>query len=162
VDYLEGAYLVRRLPPYHANIGKRLVKAPKVFLRDSGILHAILGVRTRADLLAAPWVGASWEGYVIEQVLGRMSVLDQTHQAYYLRTSDRYEADLLLQMGRKLWAIEIKLTTNPTPNDLRRIQKVCDMVNAHRAILLSQVVRSTRQGAVTSCNLDWFLRSLGG
>jgi predicted AAA+ superfamily ATPase len=160
VDYLEGAYLVRRLLPYHANIGKRIVKAPKVYLRDTGLLHSILGVVNKAELLASPWVGSSWEGYVIEQVLGRLTALDKPHQAHYLRTSDQYEADLLIHVGRETWALEVKLTTNPTLQDLRRIKKVSDMVGAQRALVLSQVPRSTERDDVVSCNLDWFLRSL--
>ncbi len=162
LDYLEGAYLVRRLAPYHANIGKRLVKAPKVFVRDTGVLHALLGVRTRRDLLAAPWVGSSWEGYVIEQVLGRLRVLDEQRDAYFLRTSDRHEADLVLQRGRELWAIEIKLTTNPGQDDMRRIQKVARMIGATRSILLSQVPDTHETGGVLSCGLDSFLASLNG
>jgi predicted AAA+ superfamily ATPase len=160
VEFLEGAYLVRRLPPYHANIGKRIVKAPKVFLRDTGILHALLGVRSRADLLVAPWVGSSWEGYAIEQILGRLQVLDKTCQAYFLRTSDQYEADLVLSWGAELWAIEIKLTTNPLLNDMRRIQKISEALGAKRTILISQVPEARDEGGVTSCGLDWFLDSL--
>jgi predicted AAA+ superfamily ATPase len=137
-----------------------LVKAPKVFLRDTGILHALLGVHDRTELLSAPWVGASWEGYVIEQILGRVRVLDRTTEAYFLRTSDRHEADLVLRHGRELWAIEIKLTTNPGPADLQRLQQVARMIGATRSILLSQVPDSTESGSVASCNLDWFLTSL--
>ena len=161
VDYLAGAYLVRRLPPYHANVGKRLVKAPKVFLRDTGVLHALLGVRSKAELLVAPWVGSSWEGYAIEQILGRLTILDQGSEAYFLRTSDQYEADLVLRLGLELWAIEVKLTTNPAPEDMRRIQKVSDMIGAQRTILISQVPQPQEHGGVTSCGLDWFLESLG-
>jgi predicted AAA+ superfamily ATPase len=160
VDFLEGAYLVRRLPPYHANIGKRIVKAPKVFLRDTGILHALLGVRDRKELLTAPWVGSSWEGYVIEQVLGTLQVLDETCEAFFLRTSDRYEADLVLKFGTELWAIEVKLTTSPKQEDMQRIKRVSEMIDAKRTILISQVPESREYGGVTSCGLDWFLDSL--
>ena len=69
VDYLEGAFLVRRLPPYFANIRKRVIKRPKLYWRDTGLLHALLNVRDRDTLLNQPWVGASWEGFVIEQIL---------------------------------------------------------------------------------------------
>jgi hypothetical protein len=161
-DYLEGAYLIRRLPPYSVNLGKRLVKAPKVFLRDTGILHALLGVRNRGELLVAPYVGSSWEGYAIEQVLGRLEALDRPHEEYYLRTSDQYEADLIVQQGRELWAIEVKLTTGPALEDLRRIEKVSKMIGATRTVLLSQVPQPSESGSVTSCGLDWFLESLGG
>ena len=78
LDYLEAAFLIRRLAPYHANIGKRLVKSPKIYWRDSGLLHAMLNASAKT-LLHQPWVGASWEGFVIEQVLG---VLQQHDRAF--------------------------------------------------------------------------------
>ena len=67
---MEGAFLIRRLPAYHANVRKRLVKSPKVYWRDTGLLHALLNLSQERELLNQPWVGASWEGFVIEQVLG--------------------------------------------------------------------------------------------
>jgi uncharacterized protein len=161
VDYLESAFLVRRLPPFHANIGKRLVKAPKVFLRDTGVLHSLLGVRDRKELMVAPWVGSSWEGYVIEQVLGRLGALDRHMDASFLRTSDQYEVDLVLSRGRELWAIEIKLTTNPAPEDMRRLAKVAAMIGATRTILVSQAPHATEHAGVSSSGLDPFLASLG-
>src|SRR5881397_1281601 len=69
LDHLEGAYLVRRLPPYHANIRKRLIRNPKIFWRDTGIIHALLNVSEQRKLLEQPWVGASWETFVIERIL---------------------------------------------------------------------------------------------
>ena len=71
MDYLEGAFLIRRLPAYHASIRKRLVKSPKVYWRDTGLLHALLNLVRGRDLLDQPWVWASWEGFVIEQILAR-------------------------------------------------------------------------------------------
>ena len=73
VDYLAGAFLIRRLPPYQVNIRKRLVKSPRIYWRDSGLLHALLNVPDERTLLAQPWVGASWEGFVIEQLIGELS-----------------------------------------------------------------------------------------
>ena len=75
VDFLEGAYLIRRLPPYHANLKKRLVKAPKVYWRDSGLAHALLGIQADRQLLDQPWVGASFECHVIEQIIGQVEAL---------------------------------------------------------------------------------------
>lgn len=89
LDYLEGAFLIRRLSPYQLNIRKRLVKRPKVYWRDSGLLHALLNVADARSLLAQPWVGARWEGYVIEQVLGELSSSGRQFEAYYFRTSDQ-------------------------------------------------------------------------
>jgi uncharacterized protein len=106
IDLLADLLLVRRLPPYHANIGKRLVKSPKVFVRDSGLVHALLGIATLEDLAGHPVVGMSWEGFVVETLL---SVLPWRAQAFFYRTAIGAEIDLLVQQGDgTLWAIEVK------------------------------------------------------
>ena len=103
--------LVRRLPPWHANLGKRLVKASKVYIRDSGIAHALLNIPGKETLLAHPVVGASWEGFVIENLLANA---DPVVQAYFYRSSGGAEIDLLLAWpGGQLWAIEIKRSLTP-------------------------------------------------
>ena len=104
--------LVRRLPPYHVNIKKRLVKSPKTYVRDSGLVHALLGIETLHDLLGHPIVGMSWEGMVIETLLAYAPF--QTKASFY-RTATGAEIDLVLEMGAKhgTWAIEIKRTTAP-------------------------------------------------
>ena len=99
LDYLEGAFLIRRLPPFYANIRKRLIKSPKVYWRDCGLLHSILSVTDFDDLLNQPWVNLSWEGYVIEQILGALNNTDVVFNAWYLRTSDWHEIDLILQLA---------------------------------------------------------------
>ncbi|MBW1994606.1 MAG: ATP-binding protein, partial [Deltaproteobacteria bacterium] len=108
LDYLIGAFLLRQLPAYQANIRKRLVKRPKLYWRDSGLLHALLNVPDERTLLVQPWVGASWEGYVIEQALGELSSLGRNFSAYYFRTSGQYELDLVLYIGKEIWAVEVK------------------------------------------------------
>lgn len=153
LDYLVGAFLTRRLPPFYANIRKRLVKSPKVYWRDSGLLHAISNVVDRKSLLAQPWVGASWEGFVIEQILGLLAAHGSPHEAYFLRTSDRHEIDLLLEMGGELWAIEIKLTASPSPADLGRLEKAADLVGATHRFLISQTARPAAQERRGSENL---------
>ena len=104
--------LVRRLPPYHANVKKRLVKSPKTYVRDSGLVHALLGIETLHELLGHPVVGMSWEGMVIETLLAYAPF--QTKASFY-RTATGAEIDLVLEMGAKhgIWAIEIKRTTAP-------------------------------------------------
>ncbi len=161
IDYLEGAFLIRRLPPLLPNIAKRIVKAPKTFLRDSGVLHASLGVTTKKQLWVQPWVGASWEGFVLDQILGTLSAYGMKHDAFHFRTSDGYELDLVLQVGSELWAIETKLTTNPDPRAMARLEKVADMIGADRRILISNAREVVEFGQVLSCNLDHFLESLG-
>jgi predicted AAA+ superfamily ATPase len=136
LDYLEGAFLVRRLPSFHANIKKRLIKRPKVYWRDSGLLHALLNVSDEISLLNQPWVGASWEGFVIEQLLTALKNTDRLFDAYYLRTSDQHEIDLLIQFDTELWAFEIKLTSRPHPNDMARLNATADLVNADKRVLL--------------------------
>ena len=111
VDLLVDLMLLRRLPPYFVNVGKRLVKAPKVYIRDSGVLHSLLGVRNHDDLLSHPVVGASWEGFAIENLL---AAAPAGTDAYFYRTRAGAEIDLLLLLpDRQLWAIEVKLASAP-------------------------------------------------
>jgi hypothetical protein len=106
IDLLVDLLLVRRLPPYHANVGKRLVKAPKVYVRDSGLLHALLNIETLDRLAGHPVVGASWEGFVLETLL---AVLPWRTQPLFYRTAVGAEIDLVLERpDGALWAIEIK------------------------------------------------------
>jgi predicted AAA+ superfamily ATPase len=157
LDYLEGAFLVRRLQPYHDNLKKRLVKSPKVYWRDSGLLHALLNVRNRDELLAQPWVGASWEGFVIEQILGALSAVGKPAEAFHLRTSDQHEIDLILALDHELWAIEVKLTTNPGSDDLRRLEKTAELIGADRRFLVSQTTQVIEGEKTVSCSLPWLL-----
>ena len=160
LDYLEGAFLIRRLPSYQTNIKKRLVKMPKLYWRDSGLLHALLNVPDKKALLTQPWVGASWEGYVIEEVLGLLSARGRQVQAYYFRTSDQYELDLVLDFGSEIWAVEIKLTSSPAPEDMNRLAKTTRMIGATRCFLLTQTTREGGDGRRYSCNLPGFLQHL--
>jgi predicted AAA+ superfamily ATPase len=114
IDLLVDLLLVRRLRPLHANIGKRLVKAPKVYVRDSGLLHALLGIGDYNTLSGHPVVGASWEGFVIENLL---SVLPYRTLASYYRTSAGAEVDLVLEFPglTEKWAIEIKRGLSAKP-----------------------------------------------
>jgi predicted AAA+ superfamily ATPase len=109
VRTLEHAFMLRVLPPLEVNLKKRLVKTPKVYLRDSGLLHALLRLETENDLLGHPVYGSSWEGYVIEQVLGVLT----GWEAFFFRTSTGSECDLVLQRGRRRLAIECKVSTAP-------------------------------------------------
>ena len=111
VDLLADLLLVRRLPPHHANLDKRLVKSPKVYVRDSGLLHALLGVQHLDGLFGHPVVGASWEGFVIENLLA--TAPDRTRATFY-RTTAGAEIDLLLELpSGRLWAVEVKLGSSP-------------------------------------------------
>lgn len=113
LDLLVDLLLVRRLPPWHTNAGKRLVRAPKVFVRDSGILHALLGLGGMEALLGHPVAGASWEGFAIGTLI---HAAPERAVASFYRTSAGAEIDLLLDIpGRGLWAIEIKRGLAPRP-----------------------------------------------
>jgi predicted AAA+ superfamily ATPase len=160
LDYLEGAFLIRRLPAHQANLRKRLVKRPKLSWRDTGLLHALLGAGDERALLGQPWVGASWEGYVIEQVIGQLTTTGARAEPSWFRTSDGYELDLVLDFGGELWAIEVKLTTSPGVGDLRRLDKTADFIGATRRFLVSQVADPTGDGRRVSTNLDGFLDEL--
>jgi uncharacterized protein len=159
-DYLEGAFLIRRLPPFQADLRKRLVKSPKVYWRDSGLLHALLNVANQRELLTQPWVGASWEGFVIEQVLGALHQADQSFEAFFFRTSDQHELDLVLDFGKSRWAIEIKLSASPSPRDMSRLNQAADMIAADRRFLISQTRQIVDEGSRVSCNLEWILETL--
>ena len=106
IDLLVDLLLVRRLQPYHANVGKRLVKSPKIYVRDSGLLHALLNIETLDRLAGHPVIGVSWEGFVLETLLAALSW--RTHPLFY-RTAVGAEIDLVLERPNgELWVIEIK------------------------------------------------------
>ena len=109
--YLEQAMLIRTLKPWHNNLGKRLVKTPKVYIRDTGMLHYLLGLTTYQQLLGHPQAGNSWEGFVVQQIL---ALLPHQYKPFFYRTSGGSELDLLLVKGNNIdYAIEIKLSTAP-------------------------------------------------
>jgi hypothetical protein len=109
LDILAGAYMVRVLPPWFENVGKRQTKSPKIYIRDSGILHGLLQLTTLADLQSHPKLGLSWEGFAIEQVI---SVLD-TRDAYFWATHGGAELDLLVRVGGKHYGFEFKYADAP-------------------------------------------------
>jgi hypothetical protein len=123
VDLLVDLLLVRRLTPWMPrNPGKRLVRSPKIYVRDSGITHALLGIRERDDLLGHPVAGASWEGHVIENVIA--AAPNMTQAAFY-RTAGGAEIDLILALTpSRLWAVEIKRSLAPRVE--RGFQQACD------------------------------------
>lgn len=160
LDYLEGAFLIRQLQPYHSNLKKRLVKSPKLYWRDSGLLHALMNVRDEVDLVEQPWVGAGWEGFVIEQILSTADLVGRSYSAFFLRTSDQHEIDLILDFSVEKWAIEIKLTASPTLEHIKSFDKVADMIEADRRILVSRTNRVVESDDTISCNLDWVINKL--
>jgi predicted AAA+ superfamily ATPase len=113
LDLMVDLLLARRLAPFHANVGKRLVKSPKVYLRDSGIVHGLLGLRGREEVLGHPVAGASWEGFVIESVL---AAAGEDARGHFYRTAAGAEIDLVIEgLGGSLLAIEVKRGADPRP-----------------------------------------------
>ncbi len=110
LDILTELFMVRQLPTWSGNTKKRLVKSPKVYIRDSGILHRLLMIQDFQHLLGHPVVGYSWEGFVIENILNSLS--DQWQASYY-RSAEQTEIDLILEKGNEIWAIEIKRNLTP-------------------------------------------------
>lgn len=111
-------------------------------------------------LLSQPWVGASWESFVIQQALTRLSASGHNCTPYYMRTSDQFEIDLLLDFGTERWACEIKLTANPQSDDLARLNKVADLINAEKRILISRTRSPMEAGNCASLNVAGFLAKL--
>ncbi|GGC03808.1 ATPase [Novosphingobium endophyticum] len=132
LDLLIDLLLVRRLEPWHANAGKRLVKSPRVYVRDSGLVHTLLGLATLEDVLGHPVAGASWEGFVIETMI---AAAPEGTQANFYRTAAGAEIDLLLTLpGGALWAIEVKRSLAPTLE--RGFYQACADLTPQRRIVI--------------------------
>jgi predicted AAA+ superfamily ATPase len=147
LDALTGTFVVRQLQPWHANVGKRQVKAPKLYVADSGLLHTLLDLDTAIDLERHPKVGASWEGFAMTQVVARLAA--RPEQCYFWRTHNGAELDLLVVRGRERLGFEFKRTSTPgvTPSmrsaltDLRLTR--LDVVHAgHETFPLAPRVRA--------------------
>ena len=137
IDLLCDLMLVRRLPAWHGNVGKRLVRSPKVYVRDSGLVHALLGLADLDAVLSHPVAGASWEGFVIEQLI---SAAPDAEASFY-RTSNGAEVDLVLEHpGGQIWIIEIKRSSAPTVS--RGFHVAAADLQASRKLLVAPVAHS--------------------
>lgn len=155
LDFLEGAFLVNRLYPWSVNIKKRIVKSPKVYLRDTGILHYLTRVQRYDDLFGNIIVGASWENYVIEQI---RQVLPLHLSAYFYRTHHGAECDLVLVKGlHPVAAIEIKLSNAP---DISKgyYECVADLHPKFKYVITPSSDRYPMKHGVTCCNLIQFIQ----
>lgn len=132
LDVLTDFYMVRLLPPWSGNTKKRLVKSPKVYIRDSGLLHRLLSISAYDDLLGHPLLGHSWEGFIIENILGNLS--DKWRVSYY-RTAEQTEIDLILERSTKdIWAIEIKRSAAPKISP--GFHRACEEIGATRKFVI--------------------------
>jgi uncharacterized protein len=132
IDILTDLLLIRRLEPWHANVKKRLVKSPRYYVRDSGILHRLLGINSYDALLSNPVLGKSWEGFAVENI---QSILPGRAETYFYRTAAGAEIDLVIKMpSSEIWAIEIKHGVAPKLG--KHYSQTCDDVGAtHKYIL---------------------------
>lgn len=132
LDLLVDLLLVRRLEPWHSNTAKRLVKSPRVYVRDSGLVHTLLGLSNREEVLGHPVAGASWEGFAIENLIG---FAPEGTSAHFYRTSAGAEIDLVLTLpGNRIWACEIKRSLAPKVE--RGFHSACDDLKPERRIVI--------------------------
>ena len=134
LDHLCDALMVRRLEPYFINLGKRLVKSPKVYVRDSGLLHSLLGIREVNDLLGHPSTGASWEGFVIEQIAAHLP--EGALMSFY-RTAAGVELDVIVEMGRRKLGFEVKFSSSPKVT--KGFWQACEDVGVDAAYIVAPV-----------------------
>ncbi|MFN0049704.1 MAG: ATP-binding protein [Cytophagales bacterium] len=156
IDFLEGAYLIHRLPALHVNNGKRLVKSPKTYLRTSGILHYLLKLKTIDDLKLSPHLGASWEGYVIEQLY-----LNKPSQAtwYYYRTHNGAEVDLVLLEGNTpKVCIEIKYSNSPVLSK-GFYECIDDLKTTYNYVITPSSLTWKTKENITICSITDFLKN---
>ena len=157
LDLMVDLLLVRRLQPWAANAGKRLVKAPKTYVRDSGVTHALLNITSYNDLIGHPVVGGSWEGFVIENI---MSVTQGKALPYYYRTAVGAEIDLILEFsGREKWAIEIKRSATPTLS--KGFHIACEDIKADKKfVIYSGSDRFSLSEKVTAISLAGLMQEI--
>jgi len=157
LDLLVDLLLVRRLPSWYTNVGKRLVKSPKVYVRDSGLVHALLGIATRDALLGHPVVGASFEGFVVENV----AAAAPSATCHFYRTAGGAEVDLLLAWpDGSLWAIEVKRRMAPKAE--RGFYAACeDLTPARRFVVYPGDDRWPLADGVEVIGLDALCREVG-
>jgi len=159
VDILEGAFLLRVLRPYYRNFGKRVTTSPRVYWRDSGLLHQLLGIRDYDSLSRNPALGASWEGYVIEELC---RCFEERQNAFYYRTSNGAELDLILELGfgRRL-AFEIKYGADPSLSKGNH-NAIADVQPDRTYVITPDSERYTLGTGVEVCSLGEFLADVAG
>lgn len=138
LDILEQTFLLRRLPPYFRNVGKRLVRSPKVYLRDSGLLHHLLNLNTLDEVRDHPMHGPSWETFVLEDVIRREMLRHPHAQFFFWRTADGAEIDLVIERGRERVAMEIKTGRGDTTHAGRSLARAMADAGAKTGWILDQ------------------------
>jgi predicted AAA+ superfamily ATPase len=158
LDLLVDLLLVRRLAPWSGNVGKRLVRSPKLYVRDSGVLHALLGLSSLEDVLGHAVAGASWEGFVIENILG---AAPSWAQPYFYRTAAGAEVDLVLEFSpSRRWAVEVKRSSSD-PRPSKGFHLACDDLAVERRLVVYPGTRGAWvSGATEFVPLEALLREL--
>lgn len=136
LDILEGHYLIRRLPPYHPNIKKRMVKAPKIYIRDTGVLHYLLGIVDDRNLLESPKRGNSWEGLMIEQIIAKEQMLEGGAQFYFFRTYAGAEIDLIVDRKYERVGYEFKCSVSVSRKDWINLKSGLDDEHIDKGFLV--------------------------
>ena len=157
LDFLRGRVPGPQARALRGELRRAPHQEPEGLLARSGLLHCAprrRGRRCRSS--SQPWLGASWEGFVVEQVLGLFEQRGSQVGAFYLRTSDQREIDLVLDLGSRCWAIEIKLTSSPGPGDMEKLDRHADLIKADKRILISRTGQSISNGRQVSCDLPRF------
>jgi uncharacterized protein len=156
IEFLQGAYLIHKLQPFHINTKKRLVKAPKIYIRDSGMLHAISNIGKMNTLRGHPIAGNSWEGYVVEQVLQAMPA---GLQLYYYRTQAGAECDIVLARGvHPIASIEVKLNNAPTITK-GYYQSIDDLKTKKNFVVVPDVENYKTTNGILICNVADFMKN---
>lgn len=154
IDFLEAAFLIHRLPPFFINTRKRLVKAPKIYIRDSGLLHSLSSVQTLIQLKGHPVVGASWEGYIVEQV---KQLKPPGTELYYYRTQAGAEYDMVIAKGIKpLACIEVKLNNAPVITK-GNYQSLSDLKTKKNFVVVPDIEQYKTKEGIIICNVDTFI-----
>ena len=134
LDHLSNSLMLRRLEPYYANLGKRLVKSPKIYVRDSGLLHYLLGIQDVNDLLGHPSTGASWEGFCVEQICCQLPI---GAQVSFYRSAAGAELDVVVQTGKRTIGYEIKFSSAPKVS--KGFWQACNDVGVDKAYVIAPV-----------------------
>ena len=144
LDLMEGHFLVRRLPPYFPNIKKRIVKSAKVYIRDSGVLHYLLGISSERSLLESPKRGSSWEGCMIEQIISREMLQRTGSLFYFYRTHAGAEIDLIIDKGSERIGYEFKCSVSTGKRDWATLQAGIDEGVIHKGFVVYMGERNFR------------------
>jgi uncharacterized protein len=157
LDILEGSFMIRRLQPHHVNITKRLVKSPKIFIRDTGLLHSLLGLQSLVQLQGSHNLGSSWEAYVIEQIF---RVFGKRWEYSFFRTQTGAEVDLVMKSpAGKLICIEIKYSVNPSPSKGFFVA-IADLKPDEHYIIIPGHDFWERSNGLKVCGLSYFLQNV--